>query len=735
MPGLDIGWRQPAPISSVLEALALSLAPGKAPDPAPAWLRPDQRQAFTRLLFAVRRHDGALLAEPAGSGKTWIALAVAGAMAGGAACVVPAAAGDHWIRIARRTRVPITITTHEGWSRRPRPLGGGLVIIDESHRFRNRDTARSRQLAPELVGRAGLLLTATPLVNRLSELAAQLRLLVRDDTLAGLGTPSLEETLAAGRVPLALSELVIGGTTGQEALPGSTTRVVRWKAGHWTDHLSRQIHGLKLSPDPGVRGLLLTAFLAAVASSPGALLAMADRYRLLLAHHSDGLVTGRGLNRRTIRRLSPALAQTVLWDLLCPVHAPVDLVPADLPAVDALASTARRAVRSQDPKLNLLTDCLRDTSPAIVFTSFAETVHYLRARLSPVSRTAWCTGTRAGIGRTTLTRARVLDWFRPGGAVGPSDLVPRVLVTTDVAGESIDLHRAGQVIHYDLPWTDMRLEQRAGRIRRRGQLRAVVDVVQLVPPARLERSLDQRGILARKRRLPGLLALDGSSTHPWLVRGRLCRTSGVTPREGTAWTTVKGFRALAGLAVSIGGEPEWPLLLVQRPDGHWCDDLETVALVFDTVRRGAPAVPSERLLQRVLTSLDAHLAGWRRALASALWGGRPRTATLRRAMRAAGRATMRGARERDQALLAAGDRGRRFLGRGHTLGEATLVERLPGLEPSQWPGLLPAEQRNPPGPPIGLRLRGLVLSSSFPECHVSAPSCSTSTAPSPTRSG
>ena len=44
----------------------------------------------------------------------------------------------------------------------------------------------------------------------------------------------------------------------------------------------------------------------------------------------------------------------------------------------------------------------------------------------------------------------------------------RILITTDVLAEGINLHRANTLINYDLPWNPTRVLQRAGRINRLG---------------------------------------------------------------------------------------------------------------------------------------------------------------------------------------------------------------------------------------------------------------------------
>jgi len=56
----------------------------------------------------------------------------------------------------------------------------------------------------------------------------------------------------------------------------------------------------------------------------------------------------------------------------------------------------------------------------------------------------------------------------------------RLLVATDAACEGLNLQTLGTLINVDLPWNPARLEQRLGRIKRFGQVRENVDMLNLV---------------------------------------------------------------------------------------------------------------------------------------------------------------------------------------------------------------------------------------------------------------
>ncbi len=56
----------------------------------------------------------------------------------------------------------------------------------------------------------------------------------------------------------------------------------------------------------------------------------------------------------------------------------------------------------------------------------------------------------------------------------------RLVVATDAACEGLNLQTLGTLINVDLPWNPSRLEQRLGRIKRFGQSRKFVDMLNLV---------------------------------------------------------------------------------------------------------------------------------------------------------------------------------------------------------------------------------------------------------------
>lgn len=121
-----------------------------------------------------------------------------------------------------------------------------------------------------------------------------------------------------------------------------------------------------------------------------------------------------------------------------------------------------------DPKLErfkelLTTDNILKKSKILVFTESKETAEYLESMLKyePFSED----GIRyfSGSGGTT-TRNEIINNFDASARNQKDDF--RILVTTDVLSEGMNLNRSNVVINYDIPWNPVRMMQRVGRINR-----------------------------------------------------------------------------------------------------------------------------------------------------------------------------------------------------------------------------------------------------------------------------
>ena len=67
-----------------------------------------------------------------------------------------------------------------------------------------------------------------------------------------------------------------------------------------------------------------------------------------------------------------------------------------------------------------------------------------------------------------------------------------MVVATDAACEGLNLQTLGALINIDLPWNPSRLEQRIGRIKRFGQRRDRVDMLNLVYHGSVKPTVDEK---------------------------------------------------------------------------------------------------------------------------------------------------------------------------------------------------------------------------------------------------
>ncbi|MGE0288460.1 MAG: phospholipase D-like domain-containing anti-phage protein [Bradyrhizobium sp.] len=116
----------------------------------------------------------------------------------------------------------------------------------------------------------------------------------------------------------------------------------------------------------------------------------------------------------------------------------------------------------------------------IVFSQYYDTAYSLGAELAKVLP-GEPVGVYAGAGKSGMFRG---DDFASVGREEIKSSVKkreiRLVVATDAACEGLNLQTLGTLINVDLPWNPARLEQRLGRIKRFGQARRTVDMLNLV---------------------------------------------------------------------------------------------------------------------------------------------------------------------------------------------------------------------------------------------------------------
>lgn len=735
-----------APPASVARCVALAVLDLDADDPrelAP-WLAPHQRPAVRRLVALLRRHGGAVLSDAVGLGKSYVALGVARALAEPCLVIVPAVLARQWRQLLTRLDMVATLLTHESLSgpappgRTARPGGGGLVIVDEAHRFRHPDTRRYRALARLVVARHLLLVTATPLHNRHADPLHLLHLFLRDDALAAVGLPSLR--LAARRRPdprllsSAVARFVVArsrqraierGTGPMPGFPrraaGAVLRALPAPLDVVAD-LTAAIGALRV--DPRAAALLRLLLLSRLASSVPALRATVRRLEAFDAAARDAALQRRGLATADFARWFPV---DELGDVQL-AFAPLLLAPGHAIGAGADQATLRRIIAASadapDAKLTALNELLAQRPlKTIVFTAARATATYLARALSRHHRVAVLTGAAGLWGRERVSRGDVLAAFAPvAQGCAPPSLALRtdVLIATDLVSEGLDLQDAARVVHYDLPWSPARLAQRVGRIDRLGSQHGEIETVTFAPAHPLAASLRCEGRLARKlvlQRRAGAAALEApggpapAGTLDWCDRLHAMGELAVPVAPPGAWAHVDAAAPAVVLAIRVGGRGGLTELFLVDDAGCRVDPAAATALweraVLDGAGRDDPSAHSRMraALARAMPLVEERL----RAVASSRWRTAYRDGVGRRLVAWALAAARRAARARDTHRLAQLDTLVSRLARGMTAGEelllGDLLERARPLEVDAvlaWHLRLPPLAPEPRGPPAEL---------------------------------
>lgn len=497
--------------------LATLVAPLELPAPRvtpPPWLLPHQADAVLRARAILDRFGGALVADGVGLGKTYVALALAElerAAGGDALVVAPAALRQEWQRAASEVGARLAFVSHTALARsRPR-LGQAvtLLVVDEAHGFRNPRTRRYDALARLATGRRVLLLTATPINNSASDLAALIHLFAGAGDFRPFGVGDLFEALRAGDgdgAALALGALTVsrsrrlveaqfpalrGAFPRRESLPPVRYDLDAVYGGALHDILDA-IAELDADRAPAERGaaLLALGLLRRLESSRPAFVRTLRRHREFLREWAEARESGRTLGRAAFRAAVANAgddSQLVLWPLL--LGADTGATP---PAAHPWRAAIERALDlalaapGHDAKLRaleaLLLGPLRGRK-TIVFTEYRDTALAVARHLRQRVRLLCVAGDGAWAGAERLPRSEALDAFAPRARGAPLHalLAADVLVATDVASEGMNLQDASAVVNFDLPWNPVRVMQRIGRIDRLHSAHAAVTVAHLVP--------------------------------------------------------------------------------------------------------------------------------------------------------------------------------------------------------------------------------------------------------------
>jgi hypothetical protein len=616
-------------------------------------------------------------------------------------------------------------------------------VVDEAHRFRNPETNRHRALARLVVGARVLLVTATPVHNRLADLLHLFRLFLRDHALAAIGVPSLRRAALGGsevdtpQIAAAAARLVVarsrtrvrkGYAGGPVALSfPQRTDAEPIRAGPAPDDvIEALVAGVgRLTGGGRAAPLLRLMLLRRLASSLPAFRASLTRHEAYLDLAARAAADGRGLSPREFQRCFPRSdapdVQLVLFPLLLERGgvAPALGDRREVARLRALAADVR------DPKAEALERWL-DARPGktIVFTDARATARHLLHRLR-LRRAAAVFGAAGRFGAGEGTRSDVLRAFAPVAQGAPPPVLALktdLLIATDLLSEGLNLQDAARVVHYDVPWSPARLAQRVGRVDRLGSPHAGIATVTFLPPQPLATALALEERLAAKVRAQVAAGaaqvetergmVEGSPALDWCDRlGELARRTGDAAPVGS-WAAVRGEQEATVLIVRIGALVE---AFVVAGGVAQADPVAATRLLVHACA-AEPTAGGATTLRRAVESAAALVRARLAAVQDARWRATDRDRFARRLIPWVLSAGRRAARRGDARQLTALDALVSRLAAGMTAGEELLLDDvLARREPLavrhllEWHERLPALVGDDSGVDVEL-VAGLVVS-------------------------
>ena len=463
-------------------------------------LLPHQRDAVSRLRAMLRELHVALLADDVGLGKTYVALAIARDYQH-VRVIAPAALLPMWrTALSRAQCTHAQLESLQRYSRMPSLVTpkrlGELVIVDEAHHLRTPATRRYRAIAESVSGCDLLLLSATPVHNTPGDLRALLALAL------GSQAHRLTDGLLV-RTVVRRTEL-----TGRPRVSERPPLTV--------PHDPALLEAILLLPAPlpahegAVAGALIRLGLLRAWCSSDAALTHSLRQRILRGEAlRQALTAGRHPTTAELRSwlVGEHEVQLAFPELLAghtPATGPLlDILAKHLDAVQRLLRHHLQESHGDAERASALKTIMQahPDVPIVAFSQFSATVRAIARALSDIAGVGAFTGQRAWIASGPISRRDALACFAPvaqGRPPPPPHQRIRLLLSTDLLAEGVNLQDAGVVVHLDLPWTDALRRQRVGRCVRVGSPHQEVVVYRFEPPQGADAMLQLHARLERK---------------------------------------------------------------------------------------------------------------------------------------------------------------------------------------------------------------------------------------------
>lgn len=555
-----------------------------------------QKQAATQAKKILETYNGVFLADVVGLGKTFITALLLQQLRGRFLVICPPVLKDYWFNSLFDFRVPAVEV--ESLGKLEHILRKGTerydyIIVDEAHRFRNETTQSYAQLLDICRGKKVILVTATPLNNKIHDIFSQLKLfqVPRRSTIPGV--PNLEKyfndlskelnkwdrnsrdyslalnTIAEKIRTDVLAHVMVRRTRTdvvnhfQEDMQkqgltfpdvSDPQKLIYEFKGYIEGVFNRTMTNLKLfkyarytpldyyigakvlseferqqqrNVGAFMKGLLVKRLESSIYAFKQSIDRFIKSYERFIEMYENGTVyISKKVNvydlidNDDFEKLEELVSEETVrkYDSKDFRESYKDHLEFDLRILNEIRDDWRLV--DEDPKLNTFLDALRTKrslkkNKLVIFTESKETGDHLYKSLikeypDKVIFYASKGGRHTNEKLTSnhqISRDLIKANFDPNSREKENKL--RILITTDILAEGINLHRSNILVNYDLPWNPTRVLQRAGRVNRLGSKHNEVFIYNFFPTTQADAHLGlERNITSKIQLFHNILGED-----------------------------------------------------------------------------------------------------------------------------------------------------------------------------------------------------------------------------------
>lgn len=522
-----------------------------------------QRIAVMQAYEILSRYSGVFVCDVVGLGKTFIGAALLRQLGERAVVICPPRIRDMWEEFGETFKIDIKTISHgalnkgvfdensELWTYKDRDV----VLIDESHYFRNSDAKRYYEIHPFLVGKKVILVTATPQNTSIWNIYDQIRLFNQEGSNDyPVKGGSLKEffnlvEIGENKIQDLLSEILVRRTRKHIKkhyqsfedepieFPERKLKTISYNIDETYNNLFVKIEGalkkltyakynlwpyvkeenkdeevyINLRKITGLlKGLHKVMLFKRLESS---IYAFSETIRRLLRIH-----------KRFLESLEAGIvpageeAQDIIYSEDVDISDKLEELEEaskkyqvddfemeelkqdlenDVNVFGDISEFLERVPESSDKKFSELVRLLdrHRKEKVLIFSEYADTVKYLHRRLKAKTDNLSFVTSKTKDATSIIRRfAPKANDYKLKDKESPIDVV----VSTDVFSTGLNLQDCGIVINYDLHWNPVLLIQRVGRVDRIGTEYDIIRAYNFLPHKKVEEKISLKGRVSKR---------------------------------------------------------------------------------------------------------------------------------------------------------------------------------------------------------------------------------------------